>query len=82
MTYNIGDKVRIVNYGHVIYKWAGNGRMEAIDISPNLIGKEGVIDRQCDSNDDSYSIQGIGAWYHSDQLELVEANQVFKKEGV
>lgn len=37
--YGIGDKVRIVKYGHLIL--SGDG---CLDLSPHLIGQEGLVD--------------------------------------
>lgn len=54
------------------------------DMSPNLVGKKGIIIEISDSQGEpSYSISGIPqkqAWYNKDQLKLLTANQSTLKE--
>lgn len=66
--FNVGDKVRIINYGHMAV-WQGKD----FDMTPEIIGKEGII---CIANGgyQGYAINGIPekhAWYNEDQLELI-----------
>lgn len=80
MKYNIGDKVRIINYGHMIHIGTGVPGREPgpCDIRPELIGLEGVVEKGILTQGvPGYSIDGIGAWYHEDQLELVMKNNVY-----
>lgn len=37
-----GDRVRIVGYGHPIWQFV-EGKTTTMDMSPDLVGKEGVI---------------------------------------
>ncbi len=81
----IGDRVKIINYGHVvftveeeykIYKFplikTFPGGTEARDISPELVGQEGII-TQISKDGDQYVLSGPtkSAWYNEDQLELI-----------
>lgn len=120
--FNIGDKVRIVNYGHpiMVHKdeyqrlqayfrsmdkaylntlLTGNYKVIieepdinekpkniiqekdeiiAYDSSPQLVGQEGIIEKATITQGISnYSITGIKgkcAWYHDDQLEMINKN--------
>lgn len=85
--YKIGDKVRIVNYGHLIYESSKNenplkfktisddGNIRIMDMLPEIVGKEGVIvDISETQGEVSYAIDGIvgkHAWYNEDQIELI-----------
>ena len=66
--FNIGDRVRVVNYGHII------SYRKTVDILPGIIGKTGVITGKIDSlGEEKYSIDGIkekSSWYTADQLEI------------
>jgi len=77
MQYKIGDKVRVVNYGSLILHKV-NGKFESIDLSPEIIGKEGVISKALVTQDvPSYAIDGIPgkhAWYDEEQLEMINPN--------
>lgn len=73
MTFNIGDKVRIVNYGHPLWvpqEWIDKGWAKGpaigktdthtiIDTSPELVGQEGVV---CNAHETqgrpTYAMQG------------------------
>jgi uncharacterized membrane protein YkvA (DUF1232 family) len=71
MKYNTGDKVKIINYGHMIHVFA-----KPVDMIPEIIGKMGII-QDATGDVQGYSIVGIPekhAWYNADQLELVNAN--------
>lgn len=90
--FNIGDKVRIIKYGHLMYinrldavfmevykdkedLSKDNSIIKAVDTNPDLIGREGTIIKISgfqgqDNYIYQYSIEGIGAWYNEDQLEL------------
>ncbi len=82
--FKVGDKVEIVNYGHLIWEnkkmplqrsklpiYSEDEDTAWVDISPSLIGKKGVI-TECKKTQgiDNYSISEIGAWYCNDQLKL------------
>lgn len=80
--YTFGDICKIVNYGHKMYNIDINGKYSVIDISPEYIGREVMIDHS------SSFMNGLGstvytystiytdsaspiAWLHEDQLEFV-----------
>lgn len=67
--YLIGEKVEIVNYGSIC-KIMG----EFKDISPELIGKKGIITEvHITQNIPMYAIAGIKkyAWYYEDQIKIL-----------
>lgn len=83
MPFKIGDKVRVVNYGHLvtmkeqyaksmsfpIYKKEGKNWM--MDMCPEAVGKKGTVESLLDGK---YAINGIKekhAWYDDGQLELI-----------
>lgn len=83
--YKIGDKVRVINYGHLIWE---NKNVEQpmlnfaviqedetfryLDIMPERVGKVGIIEQVKNTqNIPSYSIASIGAWLNESQLELI-----------
>lgn len=84
--YKVGDKVEIVNYGHIIWqsKHSGEAKMDLklhsedkdiwfFDSNPELIGKVGIITKKTQRG--AYSIDGIpgkSAWYGEDQLKLIK----------
>lgn len=96
--YGIGDKVKVVNYGHLIWQNKTNqdaerkfheqlgipykelpvlsddGKTQWLDLSPGLVGKEGIIDKISESGD--YALSGLSkyAWYSENQLELISKN--------
>ena len=83
----IGDKVRIINYGHAIWLNKGDDLVgcvllremenkDLIDIHPELVGREGVIQhvRKLKGEESCYSLSGISgktAWYAQEQLEKI-----------
>ncbi len=83
-TYKIGDKVRIINYGHPIWESKSfykestskhiiyeDEELRWIDISPNIVGKEGIVEKvDVVQGTPQYSIKGIGAWYFEEQMEM------------
>jgi hypothetical protein len=69
--FKIGDKVRIINYGHRIYDIKNGKLCNPIDINPDIIGKKGVI---VEKHGKQYAIHGIKtkyAWYDKEQLEAI-----------
>lgn len=85
--YKVGDKVRVVNYGHAIWEHKSIGEssfplikelesLRLVDLQADLIGQQGVIDRVLvvTQGRPKYSVDGISgktAWYNEDQLEAV-----------
>lgn len=75
----VGDKVRIINYGHNVHttiKLDVYENKTTFDLLPFLLGSEGVI-QEIQTNDDRcfYKIEGIfdkKCWYNEDQLELIQ----------
>lgn len=81
----IGDRVRIINYGHAVFtveqeyktdkfpliKTYPDGT-EARDMAPELVGQEGTI-TQVSKDGDQYILLGPSkaAWYNEEQLELI-----------
>ena len=68
----VGDKVRVVNYGSLIWDCTGSNPTTT-DISEGAIGKEGVVVKISESG--KYAVDGIPekyAWYNDDQLELIK----------
>lgn len=67
--FNIGDKVKIVNYGH---------DSSIGDLMPELIGREAIVmDFTENQGDNKYALHGIeekSAWYYEDQLEMINPN--------
>jgi len=94
--FKVGDKVKVVNYGHLIWQNKTNqdaerkfhenngipykelkvlsddGKTQWLDLNPDLVGKEGIVDKISDSGD--YALKGLSkyAWYSEKQLELVK----------
>lgn len=71
--YKIGDRVRVVNYGHQIFR-NKKGKMIPIDMSPEHIGRDGIVVEISMTNDiPKYAIHGPNkkSWYYEDQMELV-----------
>jgi hypothetical protein len=75
--YVVGDKVKVVNYGHRIWENRGGDKI-VFDIAPQIVGKIGIINKvESTQGIHGYSIDGIKgkvAWYNDDQLEMVQAN--------
>ena len=88
--FSIGDKVKIVNYGHLLWSKKNNeyqtgmplfredGDVNWHDASSHLIGKVGVISEVTETQGKhQYAIEGVPektAWYSNEQLELVQSN--------
>ena len=86
----IGDKVEIINYGHLI--WSSKKSEIEIglpvihegkytiwyDMNNDIVGKIGVVDDVTETQGNiQYSLKGIpqkSAWYNEDQLKIVSAN--------
>mgnify|MGYP001003825553 FL=1 len=84
--FKMGDKVRVINYGALL--WDRNGKLPfkkmklstdevyLYDIMPELVGKEGIVDKvSVTQGIVGYALNNIPekyAWYHEDQLTLVE----------
>lgn len=95
MKFHIGNKVRIVKYGHLI--WISNGPSmdyfrpawppyqvgedwNVYDIAKEKIGTEDIVKGYYSNNGPiRYSLEH-SAWYNEEQLEMVEKNNVFKDE--
>jgi hypothetical protein len=75
--FKVGDKVKVVKYGHIIHHYKSEtGNWAAEDISPDIVGKEGVVREVSNSQPGwvTYALDGIPektAWYNQNQLELV-----------
>ncbi len=78
MKFVIGDKVRIINYGHHIWErgeW--DGKIKMIDLSPDLVGKEGIVSKATLTQGiPQYAVDGLRkhAWYNEDQLLMIQQN--------
>jgi hypothetical protein len=87
--FKVGDKVKIVKYGGIIFMNKQDPYIQAnapykniieetigsiiVDPCPEMVGKVGIVDKV---NGDRYSltcIEGKLAWYNEEQLELVMA---------
>lgn len=71
--YKVGDRIRLVNYGHPWYFWK-DGEMMVADLAPERVGQYGRIHKAgITQGIDKYSIDfdnlGHGAWYNNSQLE-------------
>lgn len=42
--FKAGDKVRIINYGHLVWQVGGGKEISWVDISPELVGKQATVD--------------------------------------
>ena len=86
--FKLGDKVKIVNYGAIVwtskrlsksvipdsYKFLEeNDTVFVYDTNPDLVGQEGIVEKV---SGNQYALQGpyIHAWYNEEQLELINAN--------
>ena len=73
LKFNIGDKVRIVDYGHLVWTRANDGEVKWIDISPEIVGNTGVINERSNTGGYSLDVDDFkSAWYSHEQLELVK----------
>ena len=85
--YKIGDVVKIVNYGSILW-WSKTGgdprpsfkvlfedeKFIYMDPTPELVGQIGVVDNaHLTQNKPTYAIDGPNkhAWYNEDQLKLM-----------
>ena len=83
--FEIGDKVRIIKYGHMIFVHKDDDKYKTIlgltegfkcvDAMPELIGKEGIITEIGETfYMNTYAIEGITSkskWYDDGQLEKI-----------
>lgn len=84
--FKVGDKVRVINYGSLIWQWGDTSEVEHLiykkeeditwlDLDKSLIGQIGIISKaDITQGIDKYSIEGIQgkiAWYDNGQLELL-----------
>jgi len=86
MPLGIGDVVVIVNYGHASFlnkKAFSSTKLKIIqeddssivvDISPEMLGRKGFIQKIVDGQYSLTYIQGKQAWYNRDQLKLISRN--------
>lgn len=81
MEFNIGDKVKVINFGSMSWEFKENKTIEVKDVNPGLIGQIGIIVSKVKSNipisPHQYAIDGIKgkhAWYIEPQLEMVNKN--------
>ena len=87
--FNIGDRVRIKNYGHKIYNHKSSWRprkcivlsekngIQEVDISPELVGQEGIVYHVSEIKYKFiYALDGPGksSGWNEDQLELVNSD--------
>ncbi len=84
--FKVGDKVRIINYGAILWDRNPNlpykqlsmfiNNIYIYDIMPEIIGKQGVVDIvSVKQGIVGYALNNIPekyAWYYEDQLTLVE----------
>lgn len=77
MKYGIGDKVKVVNYGALLWDNL-DGKTKVRDIRPEIVGKEGIISKaEIFQDRPQYAIDGIPkkhAWYDEEQLEMINQN--------
>lgn len=83
--YKIGDNVTIINYGHLVWQnkkmyqsdssfrtIRENEDIRWIDMSPELVGKSGVINDVNNSQGNyKYSVKDVGAWFNEEQLQFI-----------
>lgn len=86
--YKVGDKVEIVNYGHLIFESKNvkermsfplikeTEKLRWLDMSADLVGQEGIVEEVSTSGENpSYVIRGVkgkSAWYDEGQMKLVK----------
>ena len=89
--YRIGDKVKIINYGHLIWELEGqesnspfkvifkNDKVRALDMSPSLVGQIGIVSAVGSTQGiPEYAIdniEGKHSWYNESQMELIDKNR-------
>lgn len=85
--YGIGDKVKIVNYGSLLWEakpctpvfkvYKETEELYWTDITPELVGKEALIKEvSMTQGIPSYALSGVNkvAWYGEEQLEMINKN--------
>lgn len=87
--YGIGDKVKIVNYGHLIWEnkevypkpstsfpiYHETENVRWLDMSPHLVGRMDLIEKvSVVQGTPKYSLNKNGAWFAEENLELVNKN--------
>jgi hypothetical protein len=84
--FTIGDKVKVVKYGHPI--WFNKQFKQEIefpilfeddnsiwcDINSEIVGKIGIVDGVSNNRYSLFGIPEMAAWYNEEQLEMVNAN--------
>ncbi len=75
MPYNIGDKVRIVNYGALMWG-VEDGKPFFYDWQPQLVGKEATI-KKVFKGEYGLNVKGEGyiSWFSKKQLKLIAKKQ-------
>ena len=86
--FKVGDKVRVVNYGHPIWSFdemdlpliqeQEDSKWKVYDLNPELIGQEGtVVDAHLTQDIPRYALEGPRkyAWYDEKQLELLPTSE-------
>lgn len=91
MKFHIGDKVRVVKYGNLVWvpktpEWdqyyegktpyQESANTRVFDTAPERVGTIDIVTGESSSR---YSLIH-SAWYAEEQLEMVEKNNVFKDE--
>lgn len=78
MKYNNGDRVRIINYGHLIWDYdRDKEKYNTWDLQPGFVGKEATIIETAESQPGyeryKLEIDGVGnvAWFGLKQLKRV-----------
>jgi len=86
--YGIGDKIKIVKYGHPIWqnKHSGEPKMKLpliaedenmwwFDLQSKLVGKVDIVCGMTTTQGvHRYSLQKYGSWYSEEQMEMVSQN--------
>jgi hypothetical protein len=80
----VGDKVRVINYGSLLWENDKYGNLTTFDMSPELIGKEGVVSKVTKTQGvTEYAVDGIPekhAWYDRDQLERLPSELLKQRD--
>ena len=86
--FGIGDKVKIVKYGSLIWRTKESNEITKnivfeddtfnyIDMQPDLVGKEAIVTKaEVTQGRAKYSLKGVNkvAWYDEQQLEMISRN--------
>lgn len=76
--FDIGDKVKVVGYGSLMWTNHGDGKVTYKDMRPEMVGQTGIVSiaKECQGmwNYALVKIEGKSAWYNEDQLEMVNRN--------